>query len=381
MHVQASMTTKASISPTIAYYIRKLLRQNIDQLRSVVAPGAGMSADPLSNFDTVLESLYLEPSKIQATIQELETRALTHQSLSAQGTRYRKELKQQEEKIFWLLGFKYQKPVRQGKILLIDDTADNLNLLSRAMTREGYEVQTARSGREGLSTLMTFTPDLILLDILMPGMGGFEICAQLKKNQRYSPIPVIFISSMNETAEKVKAFEVGGADYVTKPFHLDEVLVRVAHQVDLTHTRKRIEAQNIRLQSEIQERQQAEEQYRSIFENAIDGMFQSTPEGRYIRVNKALTLLYGYPSAEALLDNLTNIQQQLYVDTQRRTEFQQRIETEQRVSNFESEIYRRDGTTLWISEDVRQVKDIRGITLYYEGIVRPIPPKSVAAIP
>jgi PleD family two-component response regulator len=256
------------LSPSVSYYIRKLIRQNIDQLQSITPGNVTASADPLSDFSVLLEQTYQEPSELKAILQELETRVITHQTLASQGSRYRRELLSQETKIFELLGLQYQKPARQGKILVVDDMADNLNLLSRTLKREGYEIQTACTGQEALTILMGFTPDLILLDIVMPGMSGFEVCIQLKKSQRHSTIPIIFISAMNEVAHKVKAFELGGADYITRPFHIDEVLVRVAHQIDLTTIRKRLEDQNLRLQAEIQERRQMEIQLHQHLQNS-----------------------------------------------------------------------------------------------------------------
>ncbi|MEO1591607.1 MAG: response regulator [Cyanobacteria bacterium J06632_22] len=370
-HLQSAPTEKATIlTPTIAYYIRKLLRQNMDQLKSVVAEGAGMTADPMSNLDAVLESLYLEEQEVVDVAQQLETLALSHQSLSAQGNRYRREVQTHEEKIFWLLGFKYHKPARQGNILVVDDTTDSTQLLARSLQREGYDVQVARSGREALACLLSFTPDLIFLDVLMPGMSGFDVCQELKKSHRHGKIPIIFVSAVCDVDKKVRAFELGAADYITKPFHPNEVITRVAYQLELVTMRKRLEEQNVRLQSEIQERRQAEAQYRSIFDNAVDGMFQSTPEGHYIRVNRALAQLYGYPDAETLLTEVTAIQTQLYVDPQCRRNFEKLMTTQEAISNFEAQIRRRDGSTTWISEDVRRVKDAQGRTLYYEGIVR-----------
>ncbi len=358
------------LTPTVAYYIRKLLRQNIDQLKSVIAAGAGMTADPMSDLDAVLDSLYLEDDKIKAVAQQLETLALSHQSLSAQGSRYRREVQSHAEKIFWLLGFKYHQPTQQGKVLVVDDAADNTHLLTRILRREGYEVQVARSGREALGCLLSFTPDLIFLDVVMPGMSGFDVCQELKKSHRHGNIPVVFVSAVTDVDQKVQAFKAGAADYITKPFHPDEMLTRTAYQLELVTMRNRLEEQNVRLQSEIQERRQAEAQYRSIFDNAVDGMFQSTPEGHYIRVNQSLAQLYGYDDASALMAGITDIQTQLYVDPQARQTFERMMNNADTVSNFEPQVRRQDGSTLWISENVRRVKDRQGRTLYYEGIVR-----------
>jgi PAS domain S-box-containing protein len=116
----------------------------------------------------------------------------------------------------------------------------------------------------------------------------------------------------------------------------------------------------------------AESKYRSIFENAVEGIFQTTPDGYYLSANPALSRIYGYDSPEELVANLTSIQQQLYVNPNRRSEFVQRLLDEGEVRGFESQIYRKDGSLIWISENARAVRDTHGNLLYYEGTVEDI---------
>lgn len=111
------------------------------------------------------------------------------------------------------------------------------------------------------------------------------------------------------------------------------------------------------------------EMYRSVFENAVEGIFQTTPEGRYLDVNPALARIYGYDSPEDLMESVTDIAGQLYVDDARREEFVALMERCGSVRNFESEIYRKDGSRIWIAENVRAVADGQGELLYYEGFV------------
>lgn len=117
---------------------------------------------------------------------------------------------------------------------------------------------------------------------------------------------------------------------------------------------------------------QMEAKYRSMFENAVSGIFQTTPDGRYISANPALARLYGYASTAELMGKLTDIEQQLYVDPKRRDEFISALQEHDAVSDFESQIYRRDGTIIWIAEHARAVRDASGKLLYYEGFVEDI---------
>ncbi|HEY9650532.1 MAG TPA: PAS domain S-box protein, partial [Coleofasciculaceae cyanobacterium] len=124
--------------------------------------------------------------------------------------------------------------------------------------------------------------------------------------------------------------------------------------------------------------QKAEEKYRSIFENAVEGIFQTTPQGHYLSANPALARIYGYNSPQDLMSQQTNIAQQLYVDSNRRTEFMAAMEQHQALSNFESQVYRQDGSIIWISENARAVRDEQGRLLYYEGIIEDITQRKLA---
>lgn len=117
---------------------------------------------------------------------------------------------------------------------------------------------------------------------------------------------------------------------------------------------------------------QAEQNYRSIFENAVDGIFQTTPAGHYLSANPSLARIYGYSSPEEMIESLRNITKQLYVNPTRRSDFIRLMQQQDSVSNFEAEIYRRDGSRIWIAEHARVVRDASGRVLYYEGTVQDI---------
>lgn len=121
----------------------------------------------------------------------------------------------------------------QGKILIVDDRLDNLRLLSQILVGQGYEVRKAINGSTALMGIKTFPPDLILLDINMPGLSGYEVCQKLKSDRAYKQIPIVFLSASDKVTDKVKAFEVGGMDYITKPFQVAEVIARVETQIKL----------------------------------------------------------------------------------------------------------------------------------------------------
>ncbi|MEG3921642.1 adenylate/guanylate cyclase domain-containing protein [Microcoleus sp. T3_A4] len=452
-------------------------------------------------------------------------------------------------------------PATPKDILIVDDMPDNLRLLSTMLTSYGYHVRKAINGHLALQGAQISPPDLILLDINMPQMNGYEVCEQLKLSEKTQDIPVIFISALDDVLEKVKAFQVGGVDYITKPFQVEEVIARVQNQLSLRLLQSKLQQQarelhdrNSRLQEEIAERQRAEEsirfllettraigeavdfhsalevilhqvgetigwdvgeawipdaegtvlqsargwyasnpsmelfrtqsqqltfarniglpgrvwaskqpewvediskgyphflrsqialelgfkagfgvpilvgdevlavlvffknssggkdarfidvfnavgtqlgsliqrkqaeellriaqeKYHSIVENAMEGIFQSTPSGGYLSANPALAKLYGYESPEELMSEIKNIAQQLYVDPERRLEFVAAMDTENAVSGFESMVCRKDGRRIWVSENVRAVRDSKGELIYYEGTVSDITERKLA---
>jgi PleD family two-component response regulator len=138
-------------------------------------------------------------------------------------------------------------------ILIVDDTPENLTVLRQMLTEQNYMVRPALNGEIAIKAVNTSSPDLILLDIRMPGMDGYEVCKQLKSDEKTSGIPVIFISALNELDDKIKAFSLGGVDYITKPFQAEEVLARVKTHLTLRSLQKSIEDKNAQLQKALDE--------------------------------------------------------------------------------------------------------------------------------
>ncbi|CAN2050061.1 histidine kinase [Candidatus Magnetomoraceae bacterium gMMP-1] len=135
----------------------------------------------------------------------------------------------------------------ESKILIVDDKPENLRLLTKILKEKGYIVRQLRNGKMVMSSVLSAPPDLILLDIMMPEINGYEVCNQLKAEEQTRNIPVIFISALNETANKITAFSVGGVDYITKPFQEEEVLARVKTHLSLHRLQRQLEKQNKKL--------------------------------------------------------------------------------------------------------------------------------------
>ncbi|MCP4404556.1 MAG: response regulator [bacterium] len=155
-------------------------------------------------------------------------------------------------------------PARRENILVVDDTQVNLQLLMSLLGGQGYKVRPVPSGKLALSSIRASRPDLILLDINMPGLSGYEVCEALKNDPATHDIPIIFVSVKDEAQDKVKAFALGGVDYITKPFQPEEVLMRVETHLKLCQLQRNLQEQNAQLEREIRERKRSEEEVREL---------------------------------------------------------------------------------------------------------------------
>lgn len=151
-----------------------------------------------------------------------------------------------------------------GDILLVDDTLENLKILTALLHRRGYDVRGVTTGSAALMGAIAQPPDLILLDINMPGMNGYEVCKRLKANPQTHKIPIIFISALDDVFDKVKAFEVGGIDYIAKPFQVEEVFARIENQLAVQRLQTQLYRRNNQLQTAERELSEALEKSRSL---------------------------------------------------------------------------------------------------------------------
>lgn len=195
-----------------------------------------------------------------------------------------------------------------GKILIVDDNPVNLSVVVEHLEEHGYEVLVALDGEEAVGRALYSCPDLILLDIMMPGIDGFETCRRLKQQVETAGIPVIFMTALDDVSDKVAAFAAGGVDYVSKPFQLAELLARVHTHLSLRRAQLGLTARNQQLHEEITARCEAEtalraseQSFRRLFETADDGIALLDPElGTIVDANSRMLDLIRRPRTEII---------------------------------------------------------------------------------
>ncbi|MHB8111259.1 MAG: response regulator [Syntrophorhabdaceae bacterium] len=236
-------------------------------------------------------------------------------------------------------------------ILIVDDTPQNLDILTKMLRAKGYLIRTAISGRIALATALMDPPDIVLLDINMPEMDGIEVCRQFKIDKSLQDIPIVFLTVMSDTAEKVRAFEAGGVDYITKPFELREVESRIkTHLLVREQRRQLVESANAK--------------YYSIFDNAVEGIFQALSDGKVITANTAFLSMLGYTRADEV-----NLSKNYFLQIGTFEKLKRILKKSGKVERFEAEVCCKNGSRIWVSLKVRSVRDENYNSSIYQGMV------------
>ncbi|HCF29324.1 MAG TPA: response regulator receiver protein [Cyanobacteria bacterium UBA11049] len=281
-----------------------------------------------------------------------------------------------------------------AKILIVDDLPDNLRVLSATLTQKGYEVRCAKNGAMALRGARTAPPDLILLDVKMPDMNGYEVCQQLKASPATQDIPVIFMSALDDVLDKVKAFEVGGVDYIIKPFQIEEVLARIKSQLALQAAKAEICLLNAELEQRVQQRtaqlatanqllqreiaerkqteqwlQESETRLESILD-ALEEVVRSACAKKFklLYLNPAAQKVYGRPVWE-FFEQPNLWLEVIHPDDRERVEQATQVLLQQGRMNLEYRILRSDGEVRWLSDRSYAIYDIDGVATRFDSII------------
>ncbi|WP_022665999.1 ATP-binding response regulator [Desulfospira joergensenii] len=241
-------------------------------------------------------------------------------------------------------------------ILIADDNPDNLKVLSSMLEEGKYDVRVAMDGAQALASIRRSSPDLVLLDIHMPNMDGYQVCEALKKDPDLERIPVIFISALSESFNKVLGFQKGGVDYIEKPFQIEEVEARIT-----THLQAASFQNLLREKAEF-----SEQRFRQTFENAAVGMAHIRADGSFLRVNQSFCQILGYEEGDFHSLNLTDL---VHPDDREKDRAESKDLFAGRISKLrrEKKYLPKDGNMLWGRVTISTARDIRDDSMY--GIV------------
>ena len=348
------LLNRLELSPVTRYYVTQLIRQNSDRLIVDTCDHIGDRS--------IEQGLDIELHDGQVRLERL---ALEHQTLTSQGAIHQDSVRSIESEILRLIGLRLDDSHRKGTILVVDDTAEVLRFFTQMLTQQGYEVCSAISGAIALNHAPTIEPSLILLDIMMPGLDGYEVCERLKADEKTQNIPVIFMSAIHEPLDKVRAFAVGGVDYLTKPIQIEELLVRIEHQLTLKRLQDQLRSRSSQLNT-------PDSIYQGFWQRSLDGFYQASIDGRFLAVNPAYATLLGYDHPTTVVQTITSIAQQVYRSPGRWAELITYLQQCESVVQFESPIQMANGETRWICESVRLVQEGTGLLYTLEGTVRDI---------
>ena len=218
-----------------------------------------------------------------------------------------------------------EKVLLRPEILIVDDALEQLELIKDILVDEGYKLRLANSGELALSSIQIKKPDLILLDVQMPGLDGYEVCKQLKLNEATQDIPVIFLSALTGVKDKICGFEAGGIDYITKPYNSLEVLERIKSHLRLFYIRQRLTSENKDLELQVQEQKKQQtalfaesEVLRTTFLSIGDGLICTDQVGKIILINEVAKNLTGWYGQSAFGNDFYEVCHLIDSDTRMR---------------------------------------------------------------
>ena len=229
-----------------------------------------------------------------------------------------------------------------GDILVVDDETTNLKMLKEILWSEGYQVRPADHPLLAIDSALAQPPDLILLDVKMPEMDGYEVCKRFKQNDRTCDIPIIFISALQDAQDKVLGFEAGGVDFISKPFQAEEVLARVRTHMELRKMQINLEELVTQRSAELAE---SEAKYRGLVDNSMVGVFTTTINGRLTFVNDAMARMFDFESTELMIAKGSL---ERWKDPKDRKSMLAELQEHGRVTNYEAETVTHTGRNIHV---------------------------------
>ena len=251
-----------------------------------------------------------------------------------------------------------ERTILNRDILIVDDEIANLKLLAQLLDQQGYKVRPLDKPQLAIDSAIAQPPALILLDVRMPDMDGFEVCKRLKQDERTRDIPIIFISALHEVEDKVQGLEAGGGDFISKPFQEEEVLARVRTHLELRNMQVNLEEMVAKRTDELA---RSEAKYRSLVENALVGVFNSSLDAQFTFVNEGLARMFDFDNAEQMIERGSL---ELWRDPNDRERMLVALQKNGSVTNFNAEVTTHTDRHIHVLFSAKQVgNDIVGMVM------------------
>ncbi len=257
-----------------------------------------------------------------------------------------------------------------GTILVVDDDPAALRFLTETLRESGHTVRSAPTGRLAINSYLAAPPDLVLLDVRLPDMSGFDLCRRMKAERADATVPILFISGLTEAEEKVRGFEAGGVDFISKPFSGPEVRARIETHLVLGRTVRALEGKNTELH-------ESEEKYRTLVENLNVGVYRNTggPQGRFLQANRAIANMFGYDTVQEFM---TVHVADLYQNPEDRQRFVAILTRDGECRDHELKLIKKDGSPIWGAISAKVEYDDDGNIRWMDGIIEDITERKLA---
>ena len=345
-------------------YVRETLNNKLTRIILRTGhPGQAPEAQVILNYD-----INDYKTKLELTQEKL----ITTVTLSLRNYRTLQETFEQDIK------------ASSGDILIVDDDTNHLTLLVQMLEKYGYKVRATQRGKHAILSAKMSQPDLIILDVMMPDLDGYTVCKHLKANPKTCNIPILFISALDGTVDKVKAFGVGGVDFISKPFEIEEVLARVETHLTNQKLKQQLKDQNHQLQQEITIRATSEA-YLRLLQRAVDASSNGIviadaqlPDKPLTYVNSGFERTTGYSADEVIGENCRFLQGE-DINQPNLIEMRKGI-AEGRETNIIVRNYRKDGTLFWNKLSISPVRDEEGNLTHFIGIQEDISDRIFAEV-
>lgn len=273
----------------------------------------------------------------------------------------------------------------EGNILVVDDNINNLKTLEEFLTEAGHTVRCASNGPTALLLAHAWNPELILCDVRMPGMNGYELCQKFKQDSSLSQIPVIFLSAAGEIEDKLNGFRAGGVDYILKSFGIEEIQVRVKTHLEHFYLQRdlkaaydsverKVQERTIELQSALNLLRKSDERYRGLFDEVPVGLYRVTLSGKILNSNPAIAQILAIEDHDQIIRYNSSM---FWPNTADREKLMIQLELNG-MYDTETRLIRHDKKVIWVYNTAKAFKDDQGNILYIDGYIKDITERKLA---